>query len=249
MAGKRERGWGEVRAYSDCEQRTDDLFNDYIRLVRDLRPRSFVAENVSGLVRGKAFGVFRQIMLDLRVIGYRVDARMIQAEWLGVPQARHRLFVVGVRSDLGKDPVFPRPLRSVVSISDACPWITNSSDDTERVDLPDHDLASVDSRRYAIAKKWRSLGIGESDFSTIRADARQPVATLTTKACDPTSYGVMHPSVCRKFTPAEIRRLSGFPDDFRLTGTTKQKGERIGRAVAPPVTRAIGACILRQLGR
>lgn len=248
-AGKRERGWGEVKAYSDTAQRTDDLFNEYIRLVQQLRPKTFIAENVSGLVKGKAFGVFRQVVKQLRDLGYRTDARIVQAEWLGVPQTRHRLFIMGIRSDLQKDPLFPTPLKKTISISDACPWITNSTREDRRVDLLDHDLDEVDCAKYAIAKKWQRLQIGEADFSTIRVDANKPCNTLTTLVCEPSAYSVMHPSICRKFTPAEARRLSGFPDDFQLLGDTKRKGERMGRAVAPPVSRALGECVLRQLGR
>ena len=49
-AGKREAGWGKVKAYSDTKQRTDDLFFEYSRLVKGVQPKVFVAENVSGLV-------------------------------------------------------------------------------------------------------------------------------------------------------------------------------------------------------
>ena len=54
MSGKREKLWGEVKKYSDTEQRVDDLFFEYVRLVRGLRPKVFMAENVAGLDMGKA---------------------------------------------------------------------------------------------------------------------------------------------------------------------------------------------------
>lgn len=125
MAGKRSKHWGEVRSYSDTEQRVDDLFFEFARIVEGVQPRVFVAENVAGLVQGSAKGYFKDILRRLRDCGYRVGAKVLDAKWLGVPQSRRRLIFIGVRDDLGTDPVFPTPFPYWYSIRDACPWITN----------------------------------------------------------------------------------------------------------------------------
>ena len=121
-AGKREKGWGEVKAYSDRRQRSDDLFFEYARLVDGLQPRVFTAENVSGLVKGKAIGYFKEILTALRSCGYAVDAKVLDASWLGVPQARQRLIFVGVRNDLvdryGIRPAHPKPRHPRYAIRD-----------------------------------------------------------------------------------------------------------------------------------
>jgi DNA (cytosine-5)-methyltransferase 1 len=121
-AGKREKGWGKVKQYSDTEQRVDDLFFEFARLVREVQPRCFVAENVSGLVKGSAKGYFKLILAALRDCGYRVEAKLLTASWLGVPQARQRLIFVGVRADQGFDPIFPKPLPYQYTVREAiCP--------------------------------------------------------------------------------------------------------------------------------
>lgn len=120
-AGKREKGWGQVKRYSDKAQRTDDLFFEYARLIDELRPKVFVAENVAGLVKGTAKGYFLEILAALKACGYRVSAKLLDAQWLGVPQARSRLIFVGVRDDLGLDPVHPKPLPYFYAIRDAIP--------------------------------------------------------------------------------------------------------------------------------
>lgn len=127
-AGKREAGWGQTKKYSDTEQRTDDLFYEYARLVRGCQPRVFVAENVSGLVKGTAKGYFIRIMGELRACGYQVKAKLLDAQWLGVPQARQRLIFVGVRNDLGQQPVFPTPLPYRYTVRDALPHILAQGD-------------------------------------------------------------------------------------------------------------------------
>lgn len=123
-AGKREKDWGKVKKYSDGAERTDDLFFDFVRILGDLQPKVFVAENVSGLVKGTAKGYFKRILAAMRDAGYRVEAKLLDAQWLGVPQARQRIIFVGVRNDIDKQPAFPLPLPYRYSVLDALPWIS-----------------------------------------------------------------------------------------------------------------------------
>lgn len=125
-AGKREKHWGKAKKYSDTVQRTDDLFFEYVRLLAGLRPKVFVAENVSGLVKGVAKGYFLEILAKLKACGYRVGCKVLDAQWLGVPQARQRTIFIGVREDLGLEPVFPKPLPYRYSLRDALPWAVAS---------------------------------------------------------------------------------------------------------------------------
>jgi DNA (cytosine-5)-methyltransferase 1 len=134
-AGKREAGWGKVKKYSDTEQRTDDLFFEFVRLVKGVQPKVFVAENVKGLTIGTAkemlgdaqFDMFKAqedtIYHSLCDAGYRVEWRVLNAADLGVPQARRRCIFVGVRNDLALSPAFPRPLGYQYSVRDALPWV------------------------------------------------------------------------------------------------------------------------------
>lgn len=126
-AGKREKTWGAIREYGDHKQRADDLFFEYVRLVKGLQPRVFVAENVSGLIKGTAKGYFKQILAALKACGYVVQAKLLDAQWLGVPQARQRIIFVGVRSDLGLEPAFPKPLTYRYAVRDALPWLLSAT--------------------------------------------------------------------------------------------------------------------------
>jgi DNA (cytosine-5)-methyltransferase 1 len=123
LAGKRERDWGKVKDYSETRQRTDDLFFEYARLLKGLQPKVFIAENVGGLVRGTAKGYFLDILRCLKDCGYIVKSRLLDAQWLGVPQMRQRIIFIGVRLDLGREPVFPNPLPYRYTVRDALPHI------------------------------------------------------------------------------------------------------------------------------
>jgi DNA (cytosine-5)-methyltransferase 1 len=122
-AGKRHAGWGEEKSYSDTRQRTDDLFFEFTRLLQGIQPRTFIAENVAGLIKGTAKGYFLSILEALKACGYQVEARLLNAQWLGVPQTRQRLIFAGVRADLGIKPAFPRPLPYCYTVRDALPHI------------------------------------------------------------------------------------------------------------------------------
>lgn len=122
-AGKREAGWGVARQHSGVSQRVDDLSFEYVRLIRETQPRTFVMENVAGLVRGTAKGYFLEILAALKACGYRVSARILNASWLGVPQSRNRLIFVGVRNDLETAPAHPSPLPYRYTVRDALPYI------------------------------------------------------------------------------------------------------------------------------
>jgi DNA (cytosine-5)-methyltransferase 1 len=270
-AGKREAGWGKVKKYSDKEQRTDDLFFEFTRMIRGIQPKTFVAENVSGLIKGTAKGYFLEILKELKACGYRVSCKVLDAQWLGVPQARQRTIFVGVREDLGMDPVHPKPLAYRYSVRDALPWIARCVHDTsgqfgvgEITDRPspaitvgvnsvnsllfkvDGPEPETDISRYAIGAEWDNLKPGEQSdkyFNLVRTDPDKPSPTVCGSHGNSSTAGITHPHEKRKFTIAELKRICGFPDDFILEGTYAQQWERCGRAVPPVMMSHIAATV------
>jgi DNA (cytosine-5)-methyltransferase 1 len=235
-AGARQSGWGKVKTYSDTRQRTDDLFFEYARLLKGLRPKVFVAENVSGLVKGVSKGTFLNVLRTLKECGFVVAAKLLDARWLGVPQMRQRLIFVGVREDLGLSPVHPSPLPYQYVVRDA--W----------TGVPDGpSLSFEDTRLYA---KWKLRRPGvfsyQDTFNLKRLSLDRPSATV----CQTVGHGtaaITHPSEPRYPTIPELKRISGFPDDFVLTGSFQQQWERIGRAVPPVMMFHVAATIRDQV--
>lgn len=133
-AGKREKGWGKKRAYSDGKsQQIENLFLEYIRILNGLQPKTFVAENVSGMVKGTAVGYFREYIKCMEQCGYKVKAQLINAKYLGVPQSRERIIFVGVRNDIGIMPCFPNPYNYVVPLGNALENITNDEKEIKQL--------------------------------------------------------------------------------------------------------------------
>lgn len=84
------------------------LYRHYITMIRKVRPRVFVMENVPGLENIGGGSVRKQILEDLGLGGtYRVASRVVDAAAFGVPQNRLRVLFIGVRADLKADPEFP----------------------------------------------------------------------------------------------------------------------------------------------
>jgi DNA (cytosine-5)-methyltransferase 1 len=263
-AGKREAGWGQVKKYSDTKQRTDDLFFEFTRLLTGIQPKVFVAENVSGLVKGTAKGYFLEILAALKECGYRVKCKVLDAQWLGVPQSRQRTIFVGVRNDLAADPAHPSPLPYRYTVRDALPWIVKAVQDPkgqfaiqEASDKPVFWIkagsashvyveAESDISRYCTGREWDKLAPGEQSdryFNLVKAHPDKPVPTICSSHGSGSIASVTHPTEKRKFAIAELKRLCGFPDDFVLTGSYAQQWERLGRAVPPVMMSHIAATV------
>lgn len=257
-AGARDRGWGKEKQYSDKKQRTDDLFHEYIRLLRGLQPKVFVAENVKGLVTGKAKGHFKIFLQEMKKEGYRVKASVLDSSLLGVPQKRERLIFIGVREDLELEPVFPKPMNFRYTVKDAFE------------DLPDdNDIQAIQLREVAKKYQWgkwlqkiprnppkvikgSAIHPRKSYFNLSRLSYYKPSDTICQMNGSDSASGNCHPIEDRKLTIHELKRISGFPDDFKVVGSFSQQWERLGRAVPPPMMCAIAKTIeneiLRKIG-
>jgi DNA (cytosine-5)-methyltransferase 1 len=252
-SGKRARGWGKVKAYSGTSQRVDDLFFEYARIVQGLQPRAFVAENVTGLVRGRAKGYFRLIYKRLQDCGYRVRAKVLDASWLGVPQARKRLIFIGVRSDLGVDPVFPSPLPYQYAMSDAM------LPDVQAFIMGDPGMpqAAHSSFPRGTVHPVRTPcptatlgGFGARYKLRLNRVARN-VDSETGKLLSIADHGLNKseaPTCHRLVSIAELRAICGFPADFALLGSYSQRWERLARAVPPVMMAKIAAEVVRTIG-
>lgn len=71
------------------------LMYEYIRAVRELRPRWFVWENVPGALSSERGGAYRQLLSEMDALGYGLAWRVLDAQFFGVAQRRERVFLVG----------------------------------------------------------------------------------------------------------------------------------------------------------
>ncbi len=260
-AGKREKGWGKERLYENgAKQCNENLFSEYIRLLRGLQPKVFVAENVSGLAKGTCKGFFLEILSELKASGYLVECRLLDAQWLGVPQQRQRVIFVGVRMDLARQvkPTFPKPLPYRYSVQDALPWMMELKVRTftkgKPLDVTKRPMAAVQctpsrtglNRRETVLKaemdgtalgkkvleQWNLTKVGKSSPKYFQLQ-KCDTRKPSPSVTGPSGTGLTLPNEPRRFTIAELKRICAFPDDFVLVGSYAQQWERLGNSVPP----------------
>ncbi len=241
-SGKLDANWGKTKNYlGEHAQRTDDLYPEFARLVAETRPRVFVAENVTGLIRGRARGYFLRLLPKLREPGYRVAARVLDASWLGVPQMRQRVIIVGVRDDLGHEPVFPKPLPYRRTLREALDAAVPDPADPESPPLS----PAYRAEWYAMRRKGQH---NSGKFLNLkRGNPDAPCHTIV--GIGGTRAGPCHPAEPRRYTIAELRQIGSVPPDYVLTGDYSDQCQRIGQSVPPLMAAAIGTALLPVLSR
>ena len=216
----------------------NQLFREYVRLLQGLRPKVFVMENVSGMVKGKMKLVFVEILKELKASGYQVSARLLNAMYFHVPQSRERMIFIGVRDDLGIVPTHPRAESKPVTVGEA--WDGVAEEAPPRLSPK---LASI----VPLVPVWGDGGdVCGSFFSTKRLSFSHPSRTLIkgnvgARAC------YIHPAEDRAITGHEVKRVGSFPDEYQTIGNYKMLMERIGNSVPPLFMEAIARHVRRAI--
>jgi DNA (cytosine-5)-methyltransferase 1 len=207
------------------------LYYEFVRLVGEIGPKTFCAENVPGFVMGASRGRhFLPIVRDLRALGYRVGARTLDASWLGVAQARRRLVLIGLRDDLGIDPAsaFPRRAARQTVIGDALP-------DVLRIIKPAAECRAR-NHKWTQERTWH---------------ATEPAPTISKYGVSAYgSKGMLVETRNGEHRPpsvAELKLLCGFPRDFDLSVDDVEPWHVLGNAVPPPMALAWAAGVAHVL--
>ena len=104
MAGGRENDWGKSKKFREgqAEQVLDDLVFVYIKTIKKLKPKVCILENVKGIIQGNARSYSKNIVKQLKGIGYKTQIFLLNGASMGVPQKRERVFFIGLREDIKK---------------------------------------------------------------------------------------------------------------------------------------------------
>jgi len=240
----------------------NQLFREYVRLLRGLRPKVFVMENVSGMVKGKMKLIFADILRELKASGYQVSARLMNAMYFNVPQSRERMIFIGVRDDLGVAPTHPRGSNKPITVREAIGAIAslhNSSFNWRALpDRPFATLTKTKSNAHRVIDPPALTELQRQRYHEIKPGTAHPIrfsfvrigwdAPCNTIVRERGSGGIMHPEEARLLYDWELKRAASYPDDFQFIGTYDQMLNRIGNSVPPLFMRSIAAhireCIL-----
>lgn len=216
----------------------NQLYKQMIRLADEIRPRAVVMENVTGLTHGPMKYILGDILRSFVEIGYVVNARVLNATWYGVPQARKRLILIGVRDDIDVRPGHPLPtIRKAMTVRQAFEGLSPAADD----DFVPLGKDTIGARYWPLMKPHESVkntihrlgGKTGSYFSFIKIDPHRPSPTIVK------GMSLSHWASPRFLSIPEVQRLSSFPDDFRMGGSVRERWARLGNSAPPGLMEAV----------
>ena len=199
------------------------LFFEMCRILRDKKPKCFIAENVKGILSANEKNAFPLIIKEFEDSGYNVSYKLLNAVNFGVPQKRERVIIVGIRKDLGKTFSFDNlPKEGDFPI-------TTLSQVIEK-EVPEKYFFSqkaVDGmmRKRETMNKGRAQDITQP-CNTVGAH----LAKVSLNSTDPV---LMVGERYRRFTPREVARIQSFPETFELVGTESAQYRALGNDIAP----------------
>ena len=102
------QSWSEAGALKGIKDIRGQLFFDYIRILKDFKPKFFLAENVSGMLANRHSEAVQNILNLFDEAGYEVSFSLVNAKDYGVAEERKRVFYIGFRKDLNINFGFPK---------------------------------------------------------------------------------------------------------------------------------------------
>jgi DNA (cytosine-5)-methyltransferase 1 len=228
----------------------NQLFRQFVRLLKGIQPKVFVMENVSGMVKGKMKLIFAEILKELKGCGYNVKARLLNAKWFGVPQSRERMIFVGVRNGINVEPSHPNPSGWPVTVWQAIGHLPDY-----KIPERGHDWTD-ESPNGKNTKTWGRVFMAKEGVKFAgqkrRGHWNAPAGTLTTGGLMNAPYlraiGA-HPKYNRTFSQLEYRLLASFPEAFKFCGDLYEGYKRVGNCVPPLFMKAISEHIRSELIR
>jgi len=204
------------------------LYSYGVKVLKKFQPKWFLAENVGGLRNSNDGKAFKTILEELTKVGYKVVPHLYKFENYEVPQARHRIIIVGIRND------FPFEFKIPV-IKNA--KIITSKEAIENPPIPPNATNNdLTKQSEAVVERLKHIKAGENAFNSNlpahlklnvkgaqisqiykRLDPNKPAYTVTGSGGGGTH--IYHWAENRALTNRERARLQTFPDDFIFCGS------------------------------
>jgi len=254
------QSWSEAGSLKGIEDDRGKLFFEYIRILKSVQPKFFLAENVSGMLADRHSEAVKNIIKMFEECGYDVSLTLVNAKDYGVAQERKRVFYIGFRKDLNIKFDFPKG---------------STEDDNKKITLRDiiwdlqdsavpageknqHNPNAINNNEYFIGSyspifmsRNRVKSWDEQAF-TVQASGRQcqihPQAPKMIKVDkNDCRFVEGKENLYRRMTIREVARVQGFPDNFKFVyNNTNDAYKMIGNAV--PVNLAYEvACAIKKV--
>ena len=214
IAGRWTKDWGVEKKYKEgqSKQILDDLFFETIKLVEKTQPKVFVGENVQRITQGKAMEYTREIVKQLKALGYTTQVFVLNSADMGMPQRRKRAFFIANR--LGK--------KINLSFNEKHVTLREISD----------ELDTESNLTETYKKYWEQAAIEQpvGKFAARRKLSYDNVPRTATA-----THVNYHPKYPRELNLKEQLKVSSWPEDYDFCGL---KPHYIMGMSVPPVMMA-----------
>jgi modification methylase fnuDI len=240
------QSWSEAGSLRGIDDPRGKLFYEYIRILKDMQPKFFLAENVKGMLSKRNTDAVKDIIKEFEKAGYNVFIKLLNAFDYGVAQDRERIFYIGFRKDLNINEFeFPYPIRNerrkylkdiIWDLKDnALPGKERNKTNGEDCIIENHEyLIGSYSTIFMSRNRVRQW---EQPAFTVQASGRQcqlhPQAPTMIKV-EKNIYKFVNgkEELYRRLTIRECARIQGFPDTFKFYYTSLEDGYKmVGNAV------------------
>ena len=255
------------------------LFKHYVEVVKFVKPKYFVMENVPNLLTAEKGFFLNEIKGLFKDYGYSIRYGILNAADYGVPQNRRRAIIIG--KYLANPPELPLPCKQKLTIWDAISdlaYLESGEGEFEQEyrNSPKSDYEKkmrkgskilynhMATKHSALALERLSLippnagkevlqkkHITKSVYSGTWSRMKQNdvAVTITTRFDTPSSGKFTHPFLNRAITVREAARLQSFPDTFKFIGSKMSQMKQVGNAVPPLLARKIARVIMNDIKR
>lgn len=232
------------------------LYSYGVKVLKKYQPLWFLAENVGGLKSANEGKAFEKIKSDLIDAGYRIYPNLYKFEEYGVPQARHRMIIVGIRNDLPYEFKIPSTepykdcdvtCKTAIEVPPIPSYAANN-EETKQSAVVVERLKHIKPGQNAFTANLPEelqLNVKGAKISQIykRLDPTKPAYTVTGSGGGGTH--IYHYEEPRALTNRERARLQTFPDDYVFEGSKESVRKQIGMAVPSKGARVIFEAILK----
>lgn len=222
------QSWSEAGSLKGIEDARGQLFFEYIRILKEFKPKFFLAENVSGMLANRHSEAVKNILYLFDEAGYDVSLTLINAKNYGVAQERERVFYIGFRKDLKIKFEFPKgstEMEGKLALRDIIWDLKDTA--IPALDKNKHNPKAINNNEYftgsysTIFMSRNRVKSWDEQAFTVQASGRQcqlhpqaPKMELVGK--DKRRFVPGQESLYRRMTVREVARVQGFPDDFKF---------------------------------
>jgi len=241
------QGFSTANPARSFDDPRNHLFKEYSRIIKDVKPKLFLMENVSGMVTMENGKVFKLIKKELSSCGYILYDSLLNAKDYGVPQSRRRMIIIGVREDIDAKFNFPLPSHNENNYATVGEAIINKPISKNNPNHVIGKLTELNLKRIQQIPEGGSMKDcpeklqNNSDLNrSMRRLHRSKVSyTIVHNNCD----HYYHPTENRRITIREMARIQGYSDDFIFVGSKSEQSRQIGNSVPVGLGKAIAKSI------